>query len=496
MLKFFKYFIYFLIFLSLLLFYFLFTPLGQSSVYAIIGSNLSKKTDLDIEVKSLNIEHYPQIQIIMHIEKKAKLILWGYLDDTLIDMDYTLTSDCIATDLCVIDDNINIKGHIKGPFTRLALEGKGIALDGNVTYTAVKYPDKAEDVDIQMKDVNSSKLLRLLGQTAFIKGKANADVAFSLMSEKHKNGHIIYDVKDKNFKGIPLDLYTKVTMLDERHTFIIDVTSPYLTLNVSKGHYNQKEKRAKAFYVLDIKDLSKLEMLLGYKYKGIFYAKGEISYQKYLKVTGLSKSFGGMTEFNFERDGLKVHLDNISLEEIMDRFPFPSMLTANATGNIYYNFIQETMVVNSKLKNVKFKENEMVDIIHKKSAVDLCKETFDNSNLDLTYHNSTILGDLKLINENDHIYLTNTRIDTKDNSIDAYFDFQVKREEFSGKVFGSLDNPNVNLNMQKLIRYQMDKQVDKMIGRNNRKIMENMPMGNVAKDLATNMGNSFIKVFF
>jgi len=74
--------------------------------------------------------------------------------------------------------------------------------------------------------------------------------------------------------------------------------------------------------------------------------------------------------------------------------------------------------------------------------------------------------------------------------------FQMQKQEFSGKVFGSLDNPHVNLNMQKLIRYQMDKQVDKMIGKNNRKIMEKMPMGGVAKDMATDMGASFMKVFF
>ena len=42
----------------------------------------------------------------------------------------------------------------------------------------------------------------------------------------------------------------------------------------------------------------------------------------------------------------------------------------------------------------------------------------------------------------------------------------------------------------------MDKQVDKMIGKDGRKIREHMPMGGVAKDMATDMGASFMKVFF
>jgi hypothetical protein len=72
----------------------------------------------------------------------------------------------------------------------------------------------------------------------------------------------------------------------------------------------------------------------------------------------------------------------------------------------------------------------------------------------------------------------------------------MQKNVFSGKVYGRLDDPKVNLNMQKLIRYQMDKQVDKMIGKDGREIMEKMPMGDVAKDMATDMGASFMKVFF
>jgi hypothetical protein len=457
---------------------------------------LSQKTDLNIKITSINIEHYPQVRFVMHIENKAKLTLWGHLDDAHVDMDYTLSSDCIAIELCKIDDKIKIKGHVSGPFSKLKITGKGLALDGNVTYSAIKYTDKVENIRLDMYDVNSTKLFHLLGQDALITGKANASLKFSLMNKTHKKGFLTYHVKDEDYEGIALELKTKVTIDDDIHHFQIDINSPALTLNISKGVYSQEKSNAHAFYTLDIKDLSKLEQLLGYKYRGPFYARGEMSYDKYFKVTGLSKSFGGITDFVFEKDGLKIELKNVLLQEIMHLFPFPSMLTANADGHIYYNFIQNTLVVNTKLKNAKFTHSKLVSVIRKKSGANMLNETFDNSTLDLTYHNAVILGDLKLANHRSHIYLTSTKINTDKNSINAFFDFQMQKQEFSGKVFGSLANPNVNLNMQRLIRYQMDKQVDKMIGKNNRKIMEKMPMGGVAKDMATDMGASFIKVFF
>lgn len=496
MLNFLKYLLYMLIFISLLLFYFFFTPLGQQNIYDYISEKLSKKADLEVKVKSIDITQYPQVHIILNIEKKAKLTLWGKLNDTFVDMDYTLTSDCIATEYCEIDDDIHIKGHVKGAFSKLSIRGKGTALDGNVTYSGIKYTNRAEHIKLIMRDINSSKLLKLMGEDAMIDGKANVDIDFDHMDETHKKGTILYHVKDHNFKGIPLDLSTKIDIKNEKHTFSIDVISPYLTLNITKGTYNQEEKKANALYLLDIKDLTKLKKLLGNTYKGDFYARGVLSYDKFLKITGLSKTFGGMTEFTFEKDGLKIHLDKVKLESIMSLFPMPPMLTAYATGDIYYNFIQETVVVNTALINARFVECNLAQVIRKKADVNMLKEVFDDANLDLIYHHDIIRGELTLANDHSHLYLKNTKIHTEKNTINAYFDFKMQRQEFSGKVYGSLDNPKVNLNMQKLVRYQMDKQVDKMIGKNNRKIMEKMPMGGVAKDVATDMGASFMKVFF
>ncbi len=87
-------------------------------------------------------------------------------------------------------------------------------------------------------------------------------------------------------------------------------------------------------------------------------------------------------------------------------------------------------------------------------------------------------------------------MDTNKSTINSYFDFKMQKQEFSGKVYGSIDDPEVNLNMQKLIRFQMDKQLDSMMGKKNRQIMEKIPMGGAAKNMATGMGASFIGMFF
>ena len=492
----FKYTINILIFISMVLLYLLYTPWGNSHIYSFASYKLSQKSDMLIEVQSINVYNYPDVNIEMNIERKAKLTLNGEVNDHFVDMDYTLTSECIASDICKIDDEIDIEGHIKGPFYHINIRGQGTALDGNVSYSVMKFTDKVENLKLAMRDVNSSKLATLLGQDALIKGSADVDVNFKIMDEHTKKGYFTYDVKDHNFSGMPLNLHTKVNIDGMKHTFVMNVTSPHVLLNITKGHYDQEKKLATAFYTLDIKDLTKFESILGFKYLGPFYTMGEIKYDKYLRINGLSKTFGGMTDFLFEKDGLHIELYGVSFKRIMEIFEYPSILTADTNGDIYYNFIQETMVVNAKLKNAKFLDSKLVNIVRKKSGVNMRRETFDNCYLDLTYHNAVILGTLKFSNKRSHVKLSSAKMDFTNNTVNAYFDFKMQKQEFTGKVYGSIDDPKVNLNMQKLIQYQMDKQLDAMMGKNNRKMMNKIPMAPMAKDVAAGMGASFIKVFF
>ncbi|PHS41292.1 MAG: hypothetical protein COB07_02140 [Sulfurovum sp.] len=496
MFTFLKYFIFILILISLGLSYLLYTSSGNQYIYHFAGYKLSQKSGLKIEVKSINIREYPEVIVEMNVERKAKLIFTGDLTNTWIDMDYTLTSDCIASDVCKIDDNINVKGHVSGPFSHLNITGEGIALDGNVKYNAIKFTDKFEDINLTMHEVNSTKLFTLMGQEAIIKGKADVTMLFDIMDENNKQGSLTYDVKDNNFSGIPLNLHTTVDIDNMKQSFIIDITSPFLKLNISEGTYDQEKKVAKAFYILDIKDLGALETLLGYKYLGSFYAMGEMSYDKYISISGLSKSYGGMIDYIFEKDGLKVELIDVSFKDFMQLFPFPSIIDADTRGHIYYNFRQDTLVVNTTLKNAKFLPSSIVDTIYKRSGVKMMKETFDDSILEATYHNNIIFGDLKLSNQKSYFQLTNVKMDSEKDILNANFDFKMQRQEFSGKIFGSLDDPTVDLDMHKLIMYQMDKQLDSIMGKKSRKLMEKMPMGGVAKGMAVGMGAGFVGMFF
>lgn len=491
-----KYLIFILLFFSVGLFYLLSTPLGNQNIYDYIDYRLSKKTDFDIKVKYINIDNYPQATIELIIEGKAHFVLKGYMDTTSMDMRYTLISDAIYK----VDDDINISGSIAGDYSELEITGEGKALDGNLSYSAIKFTDKAEDIKLKMRDINSTKLFVLLEQKSLISGLANIDIDFKLMQEDNIQGVLRYDIYDNNFSGIPIDFHTTVALSNMRHKFRANISSPSMEINVTNGEYKQDKKIAHAHYVIDIEDLSKLESLLGYKYQGAFFARGEMRYDRELNITGLSKSFGGLLDYIYIKDNLKVKLEDVSFVDFMSIFPYPKIISANATGEINYDFLKKRLSVNTELKNTKFLSSQLVSIIYQKSGVNMMKEVFDDSYLEASYQDSILLGDVEIANETSHVFITSVNMNSQKNTVNAYFDFDMQKQAFSGKIYGSLSEPKVNLDMQRLIKFQMKKQLDLIMGRGNRigveKMIDTIPMANVAEGVATEAASSFIGMFF
>lgn len=435
-----KYIIFIIIFISLIFFYLFYTPLGNQQIYSSVSYMLTQKAGLDVDVESINIQNYPHLEADMIVEEKYKLNVKGFLKNYHLDMDYKLTSNCLQSNVCTIDDEINIIGHINGPLGNAHVTGEGKALDGNVSYEWLKREDTFKDIDLVLNDVNSSKLFTLLGQTALLEGKANAHIRFDIISQKSQKGQIIYDIKESSVSGLVVDLHTIINIHDNNQTFIMDITSPELTLHLTNGRYDQEKKYAHAFYALDIQELSHLEKLLGYKYVGPFNAFGEIEYDKHIIVKGLSKSFGGLIDFLYKKDALKADLTEVPFRNLMTKLSYEPLLDANATGQMGYDFVSKSITVNTKLKNAKFLPSELIDTLSEKSGIDMSQEVFDDSNINLIYQDDLLTGDIRFANKKNHLLLSHAKVNLSKKSIEATIDLQTQKYQLAGKTYlASLD---------------------------------------------------------
>ena len=707
--RFLKYILAVIALFSLILLYIRYTESGKKYAYDMLSLYASYNLGVDVDIQDVNLTDFPHIQANIILDTQYKVVLDGFVKDKHINFHYHLLSDCYKSTMCTFDDMIDVQGKISGHKNRIRITGEGKTLDGNITYSLVKKKKQFEDVNIVLKDINSSKLFTLLGEKTIFKTKVNANITFnhikndsyifnlslsskeihlyvteghyqkdketakanymlkvpdlSLLGKKlltnyhgalhisgklhykdkalkvigvskdfggvvyvnyehnkthlllqniaantlmqnfnlypfleanisgegvynlrtkqmdfkaklgtarlltsalkneifdsntfdihfkddtfranlkliNKKAHILltnttfkdmsslstnidFNTPNKSSKGkftlisnekkprkknysmhfsgtyqtVPLQIDTNVTIKNKKVFFHTLAKLASSDINISDGFYNRKTNTAKAFYTFSTKNLASLEPIIG-KYLGSFYARGTINYKNYLRIRGLTNTFAGMVDFLYKKDMLYVDLENVSLTRFMRLFPYPQMLQAQVNGNINYDYTKKQLLVQTDLNDTKFLSSDIVNTIFKKSGINLLKETFTKSTLFAIYQHDILAGDLLLKNTQSHFYVKNTQLNTKKDTVNAQFDLRMQGQEFSGKVYGSLQDPKVKLNMDKLIRYQMDKQLDSVIGKENRKLMESMPMGGAAKDVATDMGAGFMEMFF
>jgi len=430
------------------------------------------------------------------VEKFYNLKLNGALSKAWTNMDYTFTSSRCTSHICSIVDDVNISGHLYGPFSRLLIRGEGHALDGTLKFDGVKSDNTLKNINVQMQNIHAKKLYTLLGEPTLPHGKANIDLKLDYLNQTHKKGTLTYELTKGIYKNMPLNLSADVQIKDDIYTFTGDINLNGAKANLTKGIHDTHQKTTEAFYKLDVKEITMLEELFGHKYYGSFYAMGTIKYKDDFTIRGLSKSLGGVTDFLYKENILYVDFKDTSLNEILHLFEYPKLLDAQTNGSVNYHFDKKLLLVNTKLNKAKFLPSKEIDDIYKKANIYLAEEVFDNSMLEFKYQNDLIDGSLKLANPQGHIHLTNTKINTDKKLVDSQFDVNLQGHVVSGRIYGPLKKPNINLNFQKIIRHEMDKQMDSVVGKDNRQIMDSMPMGEMPKDVASGVGGAMLDMFF
>ena len=208
----------------LIIFYFFNTSMGHENLKNFLESSLSKKTDNKIEVISLNLDHYPNLIIKLKINNALNVTLRGELDNEEMSMRYHLTGEKFQLNTLLVNDKIDIKGTLVGSFDSLEVTGTGKAFDGKVDYTFTNLPSVIQDMNLEMKEVNSSKVLNFLEQKEFIQGQVDIKAHFTKFSKYEKQGGATIKMKQAYVPMLkvktPFKLNAQIKFENIKHKFI------------------------------------------------------------------------------------------------------------------------------------------------------------------------------------------------------------------------------------------------------------------------------------
>ena len=470
--NFLKYLLWLCSFCILIIFYLFFTTLGHNSLGFMLGKYLSKKTSNKIVVSNLNLENYPQLRVDIKVNDTATVHLEGIASSQEVDMSYHLYGKRYHWNNFFIDSPLDIKGEMKGMTSNLMVEGEGRAFDGNITFSFIKSSKKFKDMDIFLTNAKSKEVLKFLKQEALIKGRVNIKSQFKVFSKYERDG-IAHVTMRRAFMPsvapyVPFKLQSTIGFKDMTYDVDGQINSDIGSLELKEGHYNKIRKEGGGKYLLHLSELSYFDEILKRRYTGPLDTNGSVVYRDgRVRVEGITDKFDGELKYLYTRDTLILILKKISLEKVLKQLNYPTLLTAKVDGKVDYNLKDNIMLIDTKLKEARFKRTKMTDMILKTGKINILTDVYNNSSFVAGYQNEQLTAVLKIANQFNHIYLNNATLNRKKNTIDSDFELKINGQEVFGRITGSLKHPSVSIDMKRLIKEQIKQRIDSFFGHGN-----------------------------
>jgi len=460
-----KYIFWLLSFFSLVIYYLLGTTLGHITLGKLLEDHYSEKLGNKVEIRSLNIEKFPYVIIETKINDGAVLWLNGEFNREDMNMTYHLKGETFKWNDYHFLTPIDVTGSVKGKSAELFVQGEGSAFHGEVVYTFINKADYYENVKGGFTDVNATEILRFFDYEELLVGDMNISISFDHFTPYRKKGFAKVSMSKASMPEISGDvaftLDAKVDFKDLLHEFFADIDSDIGRLRIANGHYNSAAELVKADYGLHINELNYFEAYLGHAYKGELNTAGSLKYESgKLSLKGDSTSYGGLLEYEYRNKYLDLYFKAVSLEKFLRQLSYPPLLSSKIYGSASYDIKDEIILVNTELKETRFRRTRMTDRIYEVTGINILKDVYNDSIFTAGYQDAVLTSLLKIDNGVNHLYLKNTRMNSNTNEITADFEVQIDNEEFFGEIDGTLENPQVHLDMTKIIKYKINKSID------------------------------------
>ncbi len=466
--------------ISLLIFLFA-TSMGDKIIKDFLSDYLTNKTHNNIVVKNIDFSGYPNIKTLLRVNRRADVELNGKIDKKRFDIKYHIVGDSFKFNNIYMPYYLDINGTAKGSLKNSYIKGVGKIFDGNSRYSFNIEHKRVENLKLELKNANSAKIFKYFHKKPILYGDANITANFKYIDRYNQVGEVRYIVLDGLFKGEKINLDSNISIDNLEYKFDAKVNNSLGELNITNGYYHRAKDIGTINYNIDIKELSSLQKYTKQRYRGAFNAIGLVTYSnKKAVIKGITHSFSGDIDFIYRDKNLDLKLSKVSLIKLLREFNYPTILEADIFGTISYDRVRKILVLNTKLKRARFTRTKMTDIIFNTTGIDIRKEIFNSSSFNGYYENNILSADLIIKNKKSYIFLKKIKMNSKTNHINSNFSLKIEEQELEGKIFGTLKNPKVDVDMSKLIKYQMTKQINSFMGNDSvKKIKKDISRVNV-----------------
>ena len=363
----------------------LFTKYGNGIIASYIESKVNDgQEDVKLKVNDFRLT-FNTINFDAKINDDSQILISG--DLAIFKQSVDLKYDIKINDLVTLK-NLT-KQDLKGPFStngtfvgdknNAVIQGfTNIALsETNYHVNLVNFEPK--NINVNLKDAKIEELLTLLNKPNYANGTLNitADIKNidvtnldGMITASISKGKINNDIVNKEFKqtitsAINIETNIKASLLGKKVEIKSEVISSIADIFLDKTVIDLEKNKTFSDYRIDVKNLNKLEGVIGKKLNGDFYTSGNIFVENSnISIAGNSNIFESTSTYNLKLkdsnlENINFKIEDAKIEKLLHMLNEPVYATGNL--NIDGDIKNAKIETLDGLINTKISEGEIID---------------------------------------------------------------------------------------------------------------------------------------
>ena len=382
-----------IVFIAVLAYSIVFSKFGNELIASYIENKVNnpqqnikfKVTNFRLRVDSLDFNAV--INENSNISVNGALSIWN----RWVDLKY----DIKITDLSILNNLINqnlkselfTNGVFKGDYQSAIIQGFSNIANSETKYNLVLKDFKIKDIFLELKNAKIDEFLNFMNKPHYLNGDLTINANIKNIDNNNLDGKLIAniskgqlenDVINKEFNQtfsskINIDGDIEALFLGKNAEIKTQLLTSIGNLFLEKTLVDLEKDRVVSDYKFEVKNLQKLESVLGRKLIGDFNTTGNILYENAIfNVDGKSDIFESSTVFRFKLEDniakdISFKVENTKIEKLLDFLNEPIYATGdlNVQGEIQNSNLEELSgTIISKISDAKL-VNEVVNAVFK-----------------------------------------------------------------------------------------------------------------------------------
>ncbi len=468
------------------IYYLFLTPSGNSFTTPYLKTFIAKKSPKNLKIELINYRltgSNLKANFLINDTITTKVYGEVALFDGAFDLDYHLYASTLKVENFITTDKIKIKGKIKGDIDNFEVDGKGEALNSDVSYRFEVDKKIIKDIHVSMGNASVKNLLYLAGVKPYVDGKFDLFVDMPSLDIDNLNGFVKLIVEDgraderlvyKDFNiTLEPDFSYKLKIaskLKESLAIVVcNLNTTLANLFFQEAKVDIKNRVFDGEYKLNIPDLSRWKSITKRALQGGVNINGRVQYDSSLIITALSDTLGGKIESVLKDSDSYTTFEQVPLSNILYLLAFSTAFEGDVWGSVEYNILNKSGKISSQITDARFLQSEMTSIIKKYIKKDLTQEKFDSTVFEAVLDKKVVVCDFLAENSNTQISIQDAKISKLDSKIDAKFNVRFNEKDFSGTITGDLTRPNIQLDTLKYLRNEVEEIINNTLDEDTKK---------------------------